>query len=59
MVVRSRSRADSEHLELGPVQGVSDGALHLGMPGGDEGPDQLADPGRRDDVDDVEVATEG
>jgi hypothetical protein len=39
-----------QHLELGPVERISDGALHFGIPGGHEHPDQPADPNGLDDL---------
>ena len=49
----------SEHFEIGPVERVSDGALHFGMPGDHEGPEQLTGSSGRDDVEVVKVGHGG
>jgi hypothetical protein len=50
-----RWRDESEHHELGPVKGISNGALDLGVPGARENPDQVTEAFQRDHVDVVEV----
>ena len=57
--IRGGLPVGSEHFELGPVERVSDGALHFGMPGGHEGPEQLTDSRSRDDVEVVKVGHGG